>query len=272
MWQAIYPDAFMTSAREGGGTFTLVAGQTITATTNLLPFHQSNGATPWTSNAARFSRSFGYSYPDVKDWLYSTNDLKSQVVARVNTLYNLRGSTTARKRSPQGKGGRRRPPFLSPTKPPREWSIEISAPNAALGGDSFSVLLFLTSVPSDPLAWYTQSIGAMFVLAQPMPDADSAAAAAALPARTEVVITEFIQDRGVDTRDVKATKKFLDENLVWGVQRADGSVVPNDQFKGLTLLVEDELVKEPEKITELPKYSDKTTHPDVTPVTPVNGS
>jgi tyrosinase len=259
MWQAIYPSATMSSAREGGGTWTLVSGQTITAQTPLLPFHRSDGSTPWTTETARYAKDFGYSYPDVKDWTMSATDLRSSVTARVNTLYNLRGTSAKRR-------GRRGVP-KDPLKPAREWTIEISAPNNALQGESYAVMLFLTSKPSDPFQWVPQSIGSMFVLAQPM---DTSLLKEPVPSKTEVVITSFLQDRGVDTRNVKQTKRFLDNNLMWGVQKADGTVVENKKFKGLKLLVEDDLVKLPESITELPVYFDKTEHPDVTPLTPVN--
>jgi hypothetical protein len=142
----------------------------------------------------------------------------------------------------------------------------MSAPNAALGGASYSVYLFLGPKPKESLSWIVEAVGAMYVLAQPM---SAAITANQLPSRTEVVITEFLADRGVDTRDVAETKKFIDNNLSWGVQRADGSIVPNAQFKGLTLLVEDDLVKLPANDTQLPIYKEKTLHPDVTPVTPV---
>jgi tyrosinase len=258
MWQAIYPNAWMAAATEGTGTWTLVRGQTLNSRTPLLPFYRADGSTPWTSDSSRYTRNLGYSYPDVKDWLYSASDLATTVTRRVNTLYNLRGSS--RKRSLDNR---------APKRPTREWSIQISAPNNALQGQSYSVILFLGPKPADPFAWVPESIGSMFVLAQPTPGS-SDPSQSALPAQTEVVITEFLQAKGIDTTDVKATKKYIDNNLVWGVQNADGAIIPNEQFKGLKLLVEDDIVKLPENKGQFPKYSDKTQHPDVTPVTPVN--
>jgi hypothetical protein len=126
------------------------------------------------------------------------------------------------------------------------------------------------------MLWIVESVGAMYVLAQPMSPGSGP-----MIAHTEVVLTEFMQDAGVDPTDVVASKAFLDKNLTWGVQKvrwkflpfydfltdhkqADGTVVPNDKFQGLELLVEEDVVKLPTDDTQLPKYSDKTIHPDIT--------
>lgn len=218
MWQAIYPSSFMTPAKEGAGTFNLVRGQTISSTTPLIPFHQADGKTPWTPDAGRYLKTFGYSYPDVKDWAYSADaagqsNLKSNVTARVNTLYNLRRSNRKRDLrtfNPRG---------TTPSNPPREWTVSISAHNAALGGGSYSVQLFLGPAPQDRVQWVVQSVGSMYVLAQPMSAVSLTSLTTPLVSRTEVVITDFLSDRGIDTKDVEATKKFIDSNLSWGVQR-----------------------------------------------------
>jgi len=253
MWQAIYPNSFLQPAREGGGSWTLVPGQTLNAATPLLPFHGKDGRTAWSSNTARYAKTFGYAYPDVKDWTFTGTNaaarLAASVTARVNQLYNIRARST--KRSIRGA-------TLEARAVSREWTVAVSAPNAALAGTSYTVLLFLGPKPADPMLWIVESVGAMYVLAQPMSPGSGP-----MIAHTEVVVTEFMQDAGIDPTDVVASKAYLDKNLSWGVQKADGTVVPNDQFQGLELLVEEDVVKLPTDDTQLPKYSDKTIHPDV---------
>jgi len=255
MWQAIHPNSWMSNSREPGGTRTLVPGQTINAATPLLPFHsKADGSAPFTANSARSLKAFGYSYPDVKEWEFhganAAADLAKSVTARINSIYNVQGRSA--KRSVPGHQSR--------GAVEREWTIEVSAPNAALAGASFSVMLFLGDKPKNPADWPYQTIGSMYVLAQPRSPLSGP-----MVAHTDVVITKFMQDHGIDTTDVKASKAFLDKMLTWGVQRADESVVPNEQFKGLDILVVDNVVKLPVDDTQLPKYLELTPHLDISP-------
>jgi tyrosinase len=262
MWQAIYPNSYLQPAKEGGGSWTLVPGQTLNVNTPLLPFHAKDGKTAWTPTTARYAKSFGYAYPDVKDWLFTGTGgpakLTASVTARVNQLYNLRAKST-KKRAAAMRGS-----LEARAGVPREWTIDISAPNAALGGISYTLLIFVGPKPAKPVDWFVASAGAMYVLAQPMSPLSGP-----MIAHTEVIVTEAMEDAGIDTTDVVASKAFLDKNLTWGVQKADGTVVPNDQFPGLTILVEDDIVKLPTSDTQLPRYSDKTLHPDITPDIPL---
>lgn len=258
MWQAIYPNSYLTETREPGGNWFIVPGQPINAGTYLYPFHQKDGRSPWTGTAARYPKTFGYSYPDVKDWTFTGSNaaarLSAAVTTRVNQLYNTRGRSS--KRSIRGA-------LVDRNAVPREWTVDISAPNAALGGASYALLLFIGEKPSNPAEWALKSVGSMYVLAQPMSPTSGP-----MMANTEVVITEFIQDAGIDTSNVNATRTFLDTQLSWGAQKFDGTVIPNDEFEGLKILIEDEVVKLPVDDTQLPKYSDKTIHNDITPEIP----
>lgn len=254
MWQAIHPNSWMSNSREPGGTRTLVPGQTINAATPLLPFHsKADGSAPWTAYGTRSLKAFGYSYPDVKEWEFrgpnAAADLARSVTARINSIYNVQGRSA--KRSVRG---------LQPRAVEREWTVEVSAPNAALLGASFSVMLFLGDKPKNPADWPFQTIGSMYVLAQPRSPLSGP-----MVAHTDIVITKFMQDNGIDTTDVKASKAYLDKMLTWGVQRADESVVPNEQFKGLDILVVDNIVKLPVDDTQLPKYLELTPHADISP-------
>lgn len=253
MWQAIYPNSFMTPGREPGGNWFLAPGQSINADTWLLPFHGSDGKTPYTTARAKHPSKFGYSYPDVKDWQYTgtgaASRLSTAVTQRVNSLYNLRGRSA--KRSVRG---------LERRATPHEWTAEISAPNAALAGASFTVSLFLGEKPKDANDWPLKTVGSLYVLAQA-----SSPSTGPMIAHTEVILTDVMEDAGIDTTKIDASRAFLDKNLTWGVQKFDGTVIPNDEFEGLNIVIEDDVVKLPIDDTQLPKYSEKTVHTDITP-------
>jgi tyrosinase len=253
MWQAIYPNSFMSPGREPGGNWFLTAGQTINKDTWLVPFFGKDGKTAWTTERARHPKTFGYSYPDVLDWQYTGTNaasrLSAAVTQRVNNLYNL-----------NGRSGKLAMRGLERRDTPHEWTADVSAPNAALGGASFTVSLFLGEKPADGNQWPFKSIGALYVLATP-----TSPVSGPMVAHTEIILTQFMEDAGIDSSNITAGKEFLDKTLTWGVQKFDGTVIPNEEFEGLNIVIEDDVVKLPTSDTQLPKYSDKTIHEDITP-------
>lgn len=253
MWQAIYPNSFMTPGTEQGGNWFLQAGQSINKDTWLVPFFGADGKTAWTTERARHTKTFGYSYPDVLDWQFTGNNaagrLSAAVTQRVNNLYNI-----------NGRSGKLAMRGLNRRDTPHEWTADVSAPNAALSGASFTVSLFMGERPADPNQWPFKSIGALYVLAQP-----STPVAGPMFAHTEIILTQFMEDAGIDSSNITAGKEFLDKSLTWGVQKFDGTVIPNEEFEGLNIVIEDDVVKLPTSDTQLPKYSDKTIHEDISP-------
>jgi hypothetical protein len=96
MWQAINPGQLLTSELDNSlGTFTIINGTTIdTVDTPLTPFTMADGQTPYTTTSAWNTSVFGYSYPEVQDWLPQTpTQLAASVWAQVQTLYNVTTSS-----------------------------------------------------------------------------------------------------------------------------------------------------------------------------------
>jgi len=62
-------------------------------------------------------------------------------------------------------------------------------------------------------------------------------------------------------KHVSSIRSFFEQILML---RQDGSLVPNDQVKGLTVVVQDVIVTPAKDITEFPTYGEKTLHPEVT--------
>jgi tyrosinase len=96
MWQAIYPDPWMVNETSPCGTWTIYPNTIVGETTTLTPFTTGDKTTPWTSKSARYTKVFGYSYPDVQDWLMTPAQLSANVTARVNQLYNPDGTLSKR--------------------------------------------------------------------------------------------------------------------------------------------------------------------------------
>jgi len=96
MWRAIYPDAWMVNETSPGGTWAIYPNTIVGETKPLSSFSTGDKTTPWTSTAAPYVKTFGYSYPDVKDWLMTPAQLSANVTATVNQLYNLDGALSKR--------------------------------------------------------------------------------------------------------------------------------------------------------------------------------
>jgi len=257
MWQAINPNSDLQQTTEPGGNWWLRPGQTLNRQTALIPFHGSDGKTPYNTEKVKHPKKFGYSYPDVRDWEYTGSDgpsrLASAVTARVNQLYSSRGRSA--KRSIRGN-------TMERAVVPHEWTAAVSAPNDAAGGKAYTVSLFFGEKPDNPKEWPFKSFGGLYVLAQPM-----ASVQGPMTAHTEIILTGQLENAGIDTSNVNASRNYIDKELHWGVQLPDGTVIPNDEFKSfLNITIEDEIVKLPVVETELPKYSDLVVHDDITPV------
>ncbi|KAH8589738.1 hypothetical protein B0O99DRAFT_692298 [Bisporella sp. PMI_857] len=247
MWQAIYPDTWIEPAISQGGTWTIYPNTVVDGNTPLTPFTTGDKTTPWTSNSARYTKSFGYSYPEVQDWLQRTPaQLAANVTARVNQIYNPDGSLGTF----PARSMRIRDPSIAARDTKREWSVTVSVPNKAVG-EGFSVKVSVGDV----------GVGKLFVVSAPTQIALDAGA-------NPITNSQFTLTRGltdVDSENVDEVLSQLRENLKWTVVKtSDGSVVPNHEVEGLAITVQDQIVTPAPDATKFPVYGEKTLHPEVT--------
>ena len=194
MWQAVYPDAWLEPSTSGSDTWTIVTGQQIDDSTPLTPFTTSDGTTPYTSVSARYTKYFGYSYPDVKDWIGTPDELSANVTARVNQLYNPDGTLTPKRSM------RIRDKSIISRSTTRAWSVALNVPIGAVG-EPFSVQVAVGDV----------SVGRLTILSAP--------SQAQIDAGTKRFGTLTLTNGlvGVDTEDVDAVVAYLKGSLQWNV-------------------------------------------------------
>lgn len=247
MWEALRPDQFLAASTESGlasGTFTIPIDAPLTVDTILSPFTSGDGQTPHNPTQARFTKGFGYSYPEIQDWLPRTPaELTANVTAAINTLYN-----------PNGTFG---PPMTAPSRLKRglpvgelrEWFASLQALNTALN-DRYIVAVSLKS----------DQVGQLLVTPPP------ASIYGPLKSTVNHVLdlNDALRSAGVDTEDVAAVVAKLKNGLSWIVSKGNGTIVPNEQVVGLKIGIYDDVVTLPGSITELPKYGNRTAHPEVT--------
>ncbi|KAF3481610.1 tyrosinase [Arthroderma uncinatum] len=87
LWQAINPDSYVKPVPNRGGGYVTQPGTIEDGNSPLYPFH-ANDNTYYTANSARYTRTFGYTYPEIEDWGVSKQQLQANVRRNVNALYN----------------------------------------------------------------------------------------------------------------------------------------------------------------------------------------
>ncbi|RDL42060.1 uncharacterized protein BP5553_02039 [Venustampulla echinocandica] len=262
MWQAINPNSSMTPLSEPG-TYAILRNSIDTVDTPLPPFTYNTQGNTYTSASSSNTRTFGYTYPEVEDWSQSPEQLKANVSAQINRMYDPNGMFHKKSRSITPRPSLQDRSALIPGSTIREWSIAIEVSKFALDGDNFAVRFFLGDVPSDPKDWPRSPSCAGSVLIMPPPHIGDQ------PMREVILHDEISLEKAVaksshDSNSVGDVVPYLKGILNWRVQKLDGTVVSNDQIPSLKVTVFDEMVTLPKDITELPQYGSKTVHEEIT--------
>ncbi|KAG4435031.1 hypothetical protein IFR05_009487 [Cadophora sp. M221] len=257
LYQAINPNSYLTPQIEQSGTYALMPNSLDTVSTPLAPFAPTGAGPYYTSTSARQTSTFGYTYPEIQDWLQSPAQLKASVTAAINRLYN---SNTARVNPRTSEMESRK---HVPNKQETEWSVGIKVSKFDLSGQRFIIRLFLDTVPEDPKDWLMASscVGSFPVF--PPPHSGGAPYPETI-AYSEFSLVNELARLGRDATDIHGVRKFLRRALQWRVQKFDGTVVPVENIPSLSIRVQEELVTIGSDITELPSYGAMTLHPEIT--------
>lgn len=221
MWQAVNPNLYITPQLEPSGSYFLAANTLDTASTQLKPFAPTGDSPFFTSTSARNIGTFGYTYPEINDWSQTPAQLKANVSAAINRMYNPN--------LPHNQaGGDIEARADTSNKQTKEWSVAIKVNKFDLDGERFIIRVFLGSVPQDSKTWATSSacVGSFPVFPPPKP------ATGPLPvvlAYSEVSLVYGLYNQGHDPQDVGSVSGSLKTGLQWRVQKVSSSdIVPYD--------------------------------------------
>ncbi|KAF4635965.1 hypothetical protein G7Y89_g2127 [Cudoniella acicularis] len=258
MWQATNPNVSLTPLSEPG-TFTLPQGSLDTLSTSLTPFTSNSHGQFYNSNTARSMKSFGYTYPEIEDWHQSPTDLKNNVTAQINKMYDPNGIF---QQNPQQAAIAPRS-TLTAGSATIEWSVGIQVAKFDLDGAYFVVRVFLGEIPVNPQDWAKSPTCVASVPIMPPPHQDEGPYPDTR-VHDEFDLTKAIVGAKHNPEDVQSTVPYLKSNLSWRVQLLNGTVVPTEQLPSLRISVQDEEVTMAKAIYELPTYGKKTMHPEIT--------
>ena len=86
LWQALYPNIWVTPGSSEEGSFAIESGQTVNNYSALTPFH-SDDDNFINSETCRNVNDFGYTYPEINLPFASPEELKDHVIKSVWKLY-----------------------------------------------------------------------------------------------------------------------------------------------------------------------------------------
>jgi tyrosinase len=189
---------------EGLGTFAIPPGNLDTQWTSLEPFTFNGRGQFYTSASSWKISTFGYTYPEIQDWNQTPAQLKSNVSAAINRMYN-----------PQGIPAKR---AATPGAQTKAWSVALNVSKYDLQGERFIVRVFLGQIPENPEDWPLSSgcAGSFSVFPPPL---QGNGPYPTIIAYSEVDLTKGLSENGVNPTDVAAVEKWLESNLNWGVQK-----------------------------------------------------
>jgi tyrosinase len=253
MYQAVYPGRVVTP-QPASGTFArrVSPGDQDTIDTPLYPFRKSNGAlfTSRDVSSAASIWQYGYAYPEVPSSFQGrpASELSTFTRGRVNALYGPNTVSSSASVAKRQAGGKK-----------REWICHIVFAPAEVSGTA-EVLVFLGNItasnPSDRKKEENLvGTGASFGKQNAMTDTNRKITAA-------VPLTKALEDNNVDPNDVKASVKFLAENLRWTMQKGE-SPIPIEDVSTLRVGVSSAEVT-PGQGDELPKWGEFETYYECT--------
>ena len=166
MWQILNPESWIVPSANTAGTFALPPNSIESGSTPLRPFRTSDDASFITSNLARSTRTFGYSYPQLADWRMSQEDLASSIRTEINLRYGDVAKTNVPEEQPEvdvaakfnikkiSSPATNRKSGLLPHEAPWQWIVTLELQRMAYIA-SFFVDFFFGIPPVDPSRWAT---------------------------------------------------------------------------------------------------------------------
>lgn len=254
MWQVLYPNSFVTSQVNIRGTFTDPPGSTENSDTALTPFHSAEPGSLYTSNTARYTKPFGYTYPEIVDWSVSADQLASNVRTKLNTLYNPSSNITKRD-------------GFNSTSSSYQYFVNIAVDKDALSSTSFFVHFFLGPFADNPTTWsYDPALaGSHTIFAASAPASNQASnivfGQIPLTHSLEKAMTSGILPDLSPSNVIPVLKKQLN----WRIQRFDDSAVDVKEVPSLQVHVVGQEVhpaKDPKK--DFPIFGEMVAYDSVT--------
>jgi tyrosinase len=211
MWQAINPGSQMTPALEPG-TYSIPHNNLDTTMTPLYPFTSTAAGQLYTSLSSLNCSNFNYAYPEIEDWHQTPDQLKNNVTAQINQMYDPNGLWDNNARLLKARNA------LKAGAVTREWSVAVKIAKFDLDGEMFRIRIFLGDIPADPREWALISthIGTMLIMPPPY---DGPKPFPNITVFDEWSLTRTVIAAGHDPSNADEVTSYLKKNLNWRAQK-----------------------------------------------------
>ncbi|MCJ1396995.1 hypothetical protein MMC11_000187 [Xylographa trunciseda] len=231
IWQALYPTSFTIPEVDSYGTFTNPQGGTEDVNTPLTPFHSSSNGTLYTSAAVRYTRTFGYAYPEVQDWNVSASQLSATVRTTINNLYNPSSSPNERTQ-PHHQSEKRADAIAAQY----QWALNIEADVSRIPASLF-LHFFLAAPPSSPDDWSSAPtlVASIPILVPPSLSPSRSTNTTPRLTHGQLPLTHaLLRLPGPPLPELAphSALPLLETALQWRARRFDGAVVANEDVGG----------------------------------------
>jgi len=245
----------------------------------LAPFHSDNQSTFWTSDMARRTRTFGYTYPELIDWNTNVTDFFGQVRSEVNTLYNpainrnstsaLISSRTADVTKEFGGVTFELAHNLGVNNLDMQWTIHVQLRRFAYV-TTFIIDFFLGDPPESTSAWATApnlvgshaqfiTSNVSLVYSNGLPDTMLGGQVSLTYMLAAIVARGILPD---------LTPQFvvplLAQSLTWRARRPDGCMIDIENLLDLSIAVASRNVQPATSMKQFPVYGRVQHHPEAT--------
>lgn len=281
LWQAVNPDSWMLPTMNTFGSYYDLPGSIDSGSTPLAPFHSDNGTAMFTSDDIRSTARFGYTYPELPDWILKGTALREHVLRQINRMYNpfLRPPQTRSISRPLRRATNLATAFsritlsdavkLGVNNAEEQWFVKISIDRFAYH-TSFALYFFLGEPPADVSSWPSASnlIGTQgqFINADVPsmhPDGIPKGASEGELPLTHVLIGGMHRNYIADLSR-KSVLPILQEGLQWRASTSDGCEIDCSLLSGLSISVGSRHVEPATDELSFPQYGEVEWHGSVT--------
>ena len=270
IWQALNPNSFNINQKNNAGTYSIAAGTVETASTTLPPFHIKADGSRFTSNTARYTKTFGYTYPEIQDWGKTAAQLTKDVKAKIRSLYDPNGALGRRRRNtePSQLPDGETPPLdvaqVIQNGVYRQWQINIRANKFELDS-SYTIYTFFGEPCADSRNWATSEnfAGSFPVLrTQGNPSGAPMTVYGVLPITRKLI--DVIDTDKTHNLLPQTVEPYLQKKLTWRVATVTGEPVDLKKLPSLKIYVVDQVVTPPQTSTDFPIYGEVTPYRNIT--------
>jgi tyrosinase len=284
MWQIVHPSAWITPMPAGETSFTAEKGTIQSSESALTPFFATDDGEFWTSDMARSTDAFGYSYADTILDPASDQDLRDDLIQKINTWYGssspigLMGrvvgsssskSTISRPTDIWHVPADLRPNIKYNANNPSvsqivdqnhytEWIANVGVNVEALDG-SFVVHFFLGPAPLEEVDLHMAPnlIGTVAIFSMNRKTGSKSKISGALPLTSAIM--KMVAAGEVKDLTPPNVEPFLINFLHFAVQSSNNSRIDPNLVDGLHITVTSSDVQVPQGQSQLPEWSSSIT-------------